>query len=252
MNRLSYFESAIIGFFVGVVNATYLVFVISSNGFLGTLISWVSLKPVLDLFTNVHHESLWISFGFFILVYVCYGLILGFIFRTGSTVIKVFAVTLCITVVGLVIYDQVLGSKGHTIDTVDEFFVASLQQKSTTPQSYFGDLDVRADLNNDQKDDVVFVIPRIQKGKEPLYYLTAALASKRGYEGLNLIFLGGDVDPKQMSVDNGLVTLEYKDRSGKNDAGLKNMYMKLIDEHLYQVKIVSGANGTTTEIVSDN
>jgi len=253
MNRLSHFESAIIGFFVGVVNATYLVFVISSKGFLGTWISWLSLKPLLDIFIDVHHVSLLISFVFFILVYVFYSLIISRILRVSSVTLRVFFIALCVAVLGLVVYDQVVGSKGYKINTPDEFVVvAPLRQKNSTPQSYFGEFDARADLNNDQKDDVVFLIPRIQKGKEPLYYLTAALASKQGYEGLNLIFLGGNVDPKQINVDNGLVSLEYKDRSVKNNLDTKKMYIKLIDQQLYQVNIVSGANGTTTEIVSGN
>lgn len=253
MNRLSYFESIVVGFLVGVTGATYLVFVMSSKGFLGVWISSLFLKPLLDMFDHLHNGSLLVAFIFFVSVCILYSVLVNYVLRKTSVLGKVIFITFLVSVIGITLYDQVVGSRHHKVITPDEMISVVLpQQKKTVPEQYFGAEDAYGDLNSDEKNDVVFLIPRIQKEREPLYYLTGSLNSGRGYEGLNLIFLGSNVDPKGISVENGLVSIEYKDRSLSKDAQNKMFYVKLIDEHLYQVRLVSGVQGTTTEVVLDN
>ena len=232
MKKLSLFESLIIGLFVGVVVATYLVFMYSTGGFVGQILSWISLVPVLGLFNFPIDKFLSISFVFFVLVYTIYGFIVGSIIRNSRKMKVLFFIILLLLVVAIY-FEQVSGMATQSKQQGEDIPVLTIA--TTTPPQYFGKIEAEGDLNSDNKDDVAFVIPRIDTDTKGLsYYLTTALSSGRGHVGTNLIFLGNKVDPQKIDIENEQITVEYIDDADKNASSTKKMYFKVVKNVLVE------------------
>ena len=76
---------------------------------------------------------------------------------------------------------------------------------------YFGN-DAVGDLNGDGRDDVAFLLTQTSGGSGTFYYLTAALATEKGYEGLNAVLLGDRIAPQTTEIADGKITVNYADR----------------------------------------
>jgi len=70
-----------------------------------------------------------------------------------------------------------------------------------------------SDLNNDRNEDAVIFLTYQGGGNGTFYYLGAALSENGKYTGLNSILLGDRIGPPTAKVQNGLITVEYLDRS---------------------------------------
>ncbi len=68
------------------------------------------------------------------------------------------------------------------------------------------------DINEDGKDDAVFVLVQIGGGSGVFIYLGGYVSGPLDYKGSNVIFVGDRVEPKSISVESGVVTLKYLDR----------------------------------------
>jgi hypothetical protein len=77
MKKYTLFETSIIGLFIGVIVATYSAYLNSSGAFVGKVLSWVTLSPLLGLWHSPLRESLVVQFIFIVLVFAIYGVILG-------------------------------------------------------------------------------------------------------------------------------------------------------------------------------
>ncbi|MBL7970093.1 MAG: hypothetical protein JNL03_01125 [Prolixibacteraceae bacterium] len=72
--------------------------------------------------------------------------------------------------------------------------------------------EIKADLNNDQIEDAVFVLTQSQGGSGTFFYVAAALGSAQGYQGTNVILLGDRISPLAVTVENGAITVSYLER----------------------------------------
>ncbi|MEI7620594.1 MAG: META domain-containing protein [Candidatus Falkowbacteria bacterium] len=76
---------------------------------------------------------------------------------------------------------------------------------------YFGN-DAKGDLNGDGKEDVAFLLTQDEGGSGTFYYLAVALATEKGYEGVNAVMLGDRIAPQTTEIADGRITVNYADR----------------------------------------
>jgi heat shock protein HslJ len=78
---------------------------------------------------------------------------------------------------------------------------------------YFGN-EVRADLNADGREDIVFLLTQETGGSGTFYYVVAALNTERGYVGSEALFLGDRIAPQTTEKGKGkIVIVNYADRA---------------------------------------
>lgn len=95
--------------------------------------------------------------------------------------------------------------EGQSISLTDGFSeietVPGSASKITT--RYFGN-EVRHDLNDDGREDVVFLITQEGSGSGQFFYAVAALATSTGYIGSEAFFLGDRIAPQSTNIDEGM------------------------------------------------
>ena len=77
---------------------------------------------------------------------------------------------------------------------------------------YFGN-EVFADINNDGKDDIVFLLTQETGGSGLFFYVVAAVSADSGYVGSSAHFLGDRIAPQTTEFTNGEVIVNYADRA---------------------------------------
>ncbi len=231
MKKLSVFETSIIGFFIGVIAAAYLVFKIGSDGFVGNLLNWLSLHSVFNSFNVPEGQMLPAFFIFTVIVFTVYGLIIGLIIKKLDTS-KFILIPLALLLVG-VIFEQ-NSNKAQIVLVTDVPYTPAAALHAVaqqTPKQYFGN-EVIGDLNADGKDDVAFVIHRKDEDRGMLYYLTAAIESEAGKTGTDLIFLGNKVNPQSISITNGTINVVF---TTGNSTTTENFYAQVINGNLEKI-----------------
>jgi hypothetical protein len=254
MKDFTVFESSVIGFFIGVVAATYVAFVDSTGGYLGGILNWVSWHPVsrmlLGALSITENNFLTAGFIFTVVVFSCYGLIAGIIIKKNKKAKYVIIGVAALFAVGI-FFQQVEGSaqisatEGAAETAAEMAAAGALYPTIETPvrpvhpanqilEQYFGN-EVVGDLNGDGKNDVAFILSRDDKVRGTLYYLSTALAVDNGHVGTNLIYLGEKIDLESISIDHGIIGVSYFDRSSNASS---TVYAKITNGKLESVKAV--------------
>jgi len=244
MRKLTILEFTIIGFFLAIVLATYLMYITSMDIAMGAILTNISLIPVLKLIP-IPANLAWISsFFFYILVYTLYSLIIAVILKYIEKSKIVISIAL-IVLLSIVVLDQVSSQKKAKQERMlQNSQVASVISAPKIVKQYFGN-ETRGDLNGDGRDDIAFVITRNDKERGVLYYLTSAISSTTGNFGTNLVFLGNDVTPKAISIADNTVNIEYM---GKKSTTTAFMYARIVDNELKLIeKKNSDSVSTTTQ-----
>lgn len=88
---------------------------------------------------------------------------------------------------------------------------------SKVTTKYFGN-EVKHDLNNDGKEDVVFLLTQNSGGSGTFYYVVAALNTERGYVGSEALLLGDRIAPQTTEISQnpnhqGVIVVNYADRA---------------------------------------
>lgn len=250
MKNFNILETSILGFLIGVVASTYMIFIISTDGFVGNILNWLSLRPILDIFDIPDDKLILISFFFFIVVYTLHGLIIGLIIKNNLKIL-LSMVIIIISTISLVCFEQIKGSKDYISSSSygNEFTSSVINSISKKQKQYFGN-EARGDLNSDNKEDVAFLLKRNDKDRGELYYLSASLATSTGYSGLNIIFLGEKIRPDNLSISNDVISIYYLNTSENTSTTSRVMYTKIIDGELRFVDkplIDYSSISTTTE-----
>ncbi len=107
---------------------------------------------------------------------------------------------------------------------------------SKTITRYFGN-ELKTDLNNDGRDDVVFLLTQETGGTGTFFYAVAALNTEDGYLGSDGFLLGDRVAPQSTELSrNGrhknVVVINYADRAQNDSMDVtpslnKSVYLKL-------------------------
>ena len=78
---------------------------------------------------------------------------------------------------------------------------------------YFGN-ELREDLNDDGREDIVFLLTQETGGSGIFYYVVAALNTGRGYVGGEALFLGDRIAPQTTEKGKGkIIIVNYADRA---------------------------------------
>ena len=101
---------------------------------------------------------------------------------------------------------------------------------------YFGN-DLAIDLNNDGREDKVFLVTQESSGSGIFYYVLAALNTEEGYLGSDGYFLGDRIAPQTTEVSpnpkhKNVVVINYADRLPSEPMSTppsqgKSVYLKL-------------------------
>jgi hypothetical protein len=244
MKKLSVFETSILGLFIGVIISTYLTFIISNDHLVGNILSWISLRPILNLIPVTENTTLFVSFAFFVLIYFIYGLIIGAIIHFINKP-KVLVIPLIILLLGISFEEFNNYSKPVVRDSnLESYSVANvIRAVPQTPKQYFGN-EATGDLNGDNKDDIAFLIHRDDEDRGTLYYLTAALSTSTGHVGTNLIFLGEKIYPQNISIENGLIEITYNTKTSTTS---QQQFAHIKDNNLEKTtKITMQASSTNS------
>lgn len=83
---------------------------------------------------------------------------------------------------------------------------------SSVTTTYFGN-EVIKDLNNDGKDDIVFLLTQSTGGTGTFFYVVAALKNENGYTGSQALLLGDRIAPQTtVPGPNSSIIVNYADR----------------------------------------
>ncbi len=238
MKSFTFFESAILGFLVGVVASTYTLFVIYTERSLGLILNWLTLRPLIELIVPTGGWSLIVEFLLIVALFVIYGAILGLLIKKNNKLAFIIVPLIVLLVVGI-FFEQ----KNESVKEVEESVLSSVNYAQSvslasstpkTPAQYFGN-EVVGDLNFDGKADVAFVLFQNDLvGRLGPYYLATALAtSSSGHIGTNLLLLSEKIKLNKISIDNGVISVDYRDRL---DGTNKIVYAKVVNGKLEPVE----------------
>jgi hypothetical protein len=110
---------------------------------------------------------------------------------------------------------------------------------SKTVTRYFGN-ELKTDLNNDGKEDIVFLLTQEKGGSGIFFYVVAAIKNDSGYVGSDGYFLGDRIAPQTTNISpnpkhKNVIVVNYADRN-KNEPMTnapsvgKSAYLKLNPE----------------------
>ncbi len=95
--------------------------------------------------------------------------------------------------------------EGQTVTLTD-----GLSETTSAPSSsveivtrYYGN-ELKHDLNDDEQEDVLFLLTQETGGSGTFFYLVAALQTPTGYVGSQAFLLGDRIEPKSISIDEGM------------------------------------------------
>jgi hypothetical protein len=127
---------------------------------------------------------------------------------------------------------------GTTVKLKDGFaeIEAAPGSASKTTTRYFGN-EYEVDLNNDGRQDVVFLLTQETGGSGVFYYVVAALNTEQGYVGSDAYLLGDRIAPQTIETSNNprhknVIVANYADRAGGEPMSTvpsigKSAYLKL-------------------------
>lgn len=93
-----------------------------------------------------------------------------------------------------------------------EYVVKDAKMGVVMSVKYFGN-ELREDLNHDGLTDVVFILVENTGGNGFFYHAVGAIATPAGYIGTNTVFLGDRISPNTINYIDGLVAVNYAERS---------------------------------------
>ena len=112
---------------------------------------------------------------------------------------------------------------------------------SKTTTQYFGN-EVVTDLNNDGREDIVFLLTQNSGGSGTFYYVVAALNTKSGYIGSEAYLLGDRIAPQTTEVSQNpnhknVIVVNYAERAEgepmtSSPSVAKSVFLKLDPESL--------------------
>ncbi|MBI5139316.1 hypothetical protein HZA26_01765 [Candidatus Nomurabacteria bacterium] len=117
---------------------------------------------------------------------------------------------------------------------------------------YFGN-EFKTDLNNDGREDIVFLLTQEPGGSGTFFYVVAALNTENGYLGSDGYFLGDRIAPQTTTLSpnprhKNIVVVNFADRNPgepmttKPSLG-KSAYLKLDTEHMQWAIVVPDFEG---------
>ncbi|MDD4761478.1 MAG: hypothetical protein PHZ25_00420 [Candidatus Pacebacteria bacterium] len=136
---------------------------------------------------------------------------------------------------------------GNNVKLENGYSETEIPQSSLkTITRYFGN-DLITDLNNDSRDDVVFLITQQTGGSGTFYYAVSALNTEKGYIGSDGYYLGDRIAPQtinnsQNPKHKNVIVVNYADRKDGEPMTTqpsvgKSAYLKLDENNRWGVVV---------------
>lgn len=228
MKSFKIIESIVIGFLIGVVVSVYILFMDTATRDIGTILKTISLNSLISYFPAQYSNSIIFNFLFYICVYVVYAVVLNLLFKIHKKIALTVS-TFMFVILVLVIIQQINAFRAPIVKAEPIVETAHL---SSNIKKYFGE-EAKGDLNNDQKEDVAFLIKRKEGNNDgDMYYLTASLKTDQGYQGLNLLYLGQRINIESLIIEEGIISVVYKEFNSEESMVYK---VRLEDDMLVEI-----------------
>ena len=117
--------------------------------------------------------------------------------------------------------------------------VPTSESESRTTTEYFGN-DITGDFNNDDKDDVAFILTQETGGSGLFVYVVVLLGDGKSGTGTNAIYLGDRIAPQTTEFRDGGIIVNYADRksdepfSAVPSVGVSK-YFKVVGSELLEI-----------------
>lgn len=122
-----------------------------------------------------------------------------------------------------------------------EYMIDGTPTKIENDVTYFGN-ELHTDLNDDGREDVVFIVTQNPGGSGTFFYVVAALNTEKGYVGSDGYLLGDRIAPQTIEVSKnsqhkGVVVVNFADRKldepmSTPPSVTKSTYLKLDTTHM--------------------
>lgn len=159
-------------------------------------------------------------------------------------------------IVGFFVLNSYIYNEKQQVVAVDykeaEFIIDGARVQSGAELKYFGN-ELVTDLNNDGRDDVVFLVTYQPGGSGTFFYVVAALNTIDGYVGSDGYLLGDRVAPQTTELSQNpqhknVVVVNYADRAPEEPMTAqpsigKSAYLKLDTESMQWGIVVSDFEG---------
>ena len=110
------------------------------------------------------------------------------------------------------IKDATIVAEGVPVTLVNGEAITDIGNGAKVYTSYFGN-EARGDINDDGREDIVFIVTQSGGGSGTFVYVVAALQNSAGrYEGTNAVFLGDRVAPQTTEIRHSIIVVNYADR----------------------------------------
>lgn len=207
MKNLMIVESIIIGLLVGVATSTYLLYMSTVGRGIGYVFDLVSLGPVLRM--TQYGNSIIASFLFYVLVFLMYVILINLLIKINKK-IKISIILLIILLLGIIIFDQNKAFKTQPENELS-FDQINFPSKNNDIKKYFGEHESFGNLNDDNRDDVAFIVKIEDKKNEVTdFYLSVALKDSQGYSAKNLLYIDEDIQVESIKIEDKKIILSYK------------------------------------------
>jgi hypothetical protein len=87
-----------------------------------------------------------------------------------------------------------------------------IEGSAATVETSLTDVRAYGDINGDGKDDTAALLTQIGGGSGEFTYLVGYVSGTVTYKGTNAVFIGDRIQPKSITIKNGVVTVNYLDR----------------------------------------
>lgn len=159
-------------------------------------------------------------------------------------------------VAGFFMLNSYIYNEKQQVVTVDykeaEFIIDGVRMQHSAELQYFGN-ELVTDLNNDGRDDVVFLVTHQPGGSGTFFYVVAALNTINGYVGSDGYLLGDRVAPQTTELSQNpqhknVVVVNYADRAPEEPMTAqpsigKSAYLKLDAQSMQWGIVVSDFEG---------
>lgn len=148
-------------------------------------------------------------------------------------------------IVGFLLLNSYIYNEKQQVVTVDykeaEFIIDGVRMQHSAELQYFGN-ELVTDLNNDGRDDVVFLVTHQPGGSGTFFYVVAALNTVDGYIGSDGYLLGDRIAPQRTELSQNpehknVIVVNYADRAPEEPMTAqpsigKSAYLKLDTESM--------------------
>ena len=199
-------ESILIGFLVGVSVSAYMLYMDIAGRSIGRILDTLSLTSILKY--TKYDSSLFISFLFYVLVYIIYIFLINFLLRMNKKV-KISTILILLLLISGIIFEQKKAFSAEPNDDMSIPVVNSVSQNEV--KKYFGENEVFGNLNDDNREDVAFVVKIYEEESDTnSYYISVSTKNSDGYSAKNLLYVNDDIQIESLKIDNKKIYLQYK------------------------------------------